>query len=413
MKNVLVIGSGAREHAIAKAFGASRHELCIAVAPGNAGIAQEFATHELRSVAEIVGYCEENRPEMVFIGPENFLAEGLADELNGLGIPCIGPSQKAARIESSKIFAKELMQKYGIPTASFFFTYDENQAIEYIEKQGTYPLVIKADGLAGGKGVHIVQDKLQGIQAVKLLMSQTSKGVVIEQYLQGWEVSLFAFSDGEDFCSTVFSQDHKQLYDGDQGPNTGGMGAYAPVPEADFWRQDVEEQIIDPVLKAMREEGCPFVGVLYCGLMITSDGPKVVEFNCRLGDPEAQAVLPLLETDFYDLCQAIVNKQVGQLKLSWKPETCVAVVMASRGYPGSFQKGYPIYIDPSLEADICFAGVASKDGELVTSGGRVLSVLSLAESKEQARDKVYKELTKIHFQDRYFRKDIGLRDNEI
>lgn len=413
MKNVLVIGSGAREHAIAKAFGASRHELSIAVAPGNAGIAKEFATHELSSVEEIVSYCKQNRPDMVFVGPENFLAEGLADELNELGIPCVGPSQKAARIESSKIFAKELMQKYGIPTASFFFTYDENQAIEYIEKHSTFPLVIKADGLAGGKGVHIVQDKSQGIQAVKLLMSQTSKGVVIEQYLQGWEVSLFAFSDGEDFCSTVFSQDHKQLYDNDQGPNTGGMGAYAPVPEADFWLQDVEEQIIDPVLKAMRKEGCPFVGVLYCGLMITKEGPKVVEFNCRLGDPEAQAVLPLLKTDFYDLCQATVNKQVGQLELSWKQATCVAVVMASRGYPGSFQKGYPIHIDPSLEADVCYAGVASKDGELVTSGGRVLSVLSLADSKEQARVQVYKELKKIHFQDRYYRQDIGLRDNKI
>jgi phosphoribosylamine--glycine ligase len=244
-------------------------------------------------------------------------------------------------------------------------------------------------------------------------MSQTSKGVVIEQYLQGWEVSLFAFSDGEDFCSTVFSQDHKQLYDNDQGPNTGGMGAYAPVPEADFWRQDVEEQIIDPVLKAMRKEGCPFVGVLYCGLMITKEGPKVVEFNCRLGDPEAQAVLPLLKTDFYDLCQAIVNKQVAQLELSWEQATCVAVVMASRGYPGSFQKGYPIHIDPSLEADVRYAGVASKDGELVTSGGRVLSVLSLADSKEQARVQVYKELKKIHFQDRYYRQDIGLRDNKI
>jgi phosphoribosylamine--glycine ligase len=413
MKNVLVIGSGGREHAIAKAFGASRHELRIIVAPGNAGIAEEFETLELNTLEEVVSYCVQNPPDMVFVGPEKALAEGFADELEKLGIPCIGPSQKAARIESSKIFAKELMQKYGIPTASFFFTYDENQAIEYIENHGTFPLVIKADGLAGGKGVHIVQDKSQGIQAVQLLMSQTSKGVVIEQYLQGWEVSLFAFSDGENYCSTVFSQDHKQLYDHDQGPNTGGMGAYSPVPEAEPWRNEVEEQIIAPVLRAMNQEGCPFVGVLYCGLMITKDGPKVVEFNCRLGDPEAQAVLPLLETDFYDLCQAIVNKQVDQLNLSWKPETCVAVVMASRGYPGFFQKGYPIHIDPSLEAEICYAGVASPEGELVTSGGRVLTVLSLAESKEQAHAQVYKELKKIHFQDQYYRKDIGLRDNKI
>lgn len=413
MKHVLVIGSGAREHAIAKAFGASHHELGIAVAPGNAGIAKDFATLALSSVEEIVSYCAQNRPDLVFVGPENFLAEGLTDELQKLDIACIGPSQQAARIESSKIFAKELMQKNGIPTASFFFTHDEKQAIEYIEKQGTFPLVIKADGLAGGKGVHIVQDKLQGIQAVKLLMSQTSKGVVIEQYLQGWEVSLFAFSDGEDFCSTVFSQDHKQLYDNDKGPNTGGMGAYAPVPEADMWLQEVEGQIIAPVLKAMQKEGCPFMGVLYCGLMITETGPKVVEFNCRLGDPEAQAVLPLLKTDFYDLCQAIADKRVGQLKLSWKPETCVAVVMASGGYPGSFQKGYPIQIDADLEAEICYAGVSSKDGELITSGGRVLSVLNLAESKEQARERVYRELKKIHFQDHYYRKDIGLRDNKI
>lgn len=413
MKTVLVLGSGAREHAIAKAFGASRHKLCIGVAPGNAGIGQEFEIHQLHSTKEILAHCALERPELVFVGPENLLADGLADELKKLGIPCVGPSQKAARIESSKVFAKELMQKYGIPTASFFFCDDINQAIEYIEKQSTFPIVIKADGLAAGKGVHIALDMPMAIQAVTQLMDHSSKGVVIEEYLKGWEVSLFAFCDGEDFCSTVFCQDHKQLYDGDAGPNTGGMGAYAPVPEAEPWRRYIEEQIIAPVLKAMQSEGCPFSGVLYCGLMITSEGPKVVEFNCRLGDPEAQALLPLLETDFFDLCTAIVNKQLAKFELNWQQAACVAVVLASGGYPSSFQKGYPILVDSPMEGQICYAGVASENGKLITSGGRVLSVLALRANKDQARSQAYNDIKKIHFQNLHFRKDIGLRENRI
>lgn len=412
---VLVIGSGGREHAIAAVFKRSPKVTELVVAPGNAGIAKEFSTIPLYTLQQQLDYCESKRPDLVFIGPEQPLEQGLADRLEEMGIPCVGPSQAAARIETSKIFAKDLMRRYGIPTAAFFHTFDPQEALEYLETTCPYPAVIKADGLAAGKGVIIVNDLMEALEALSVLMGDSTanshKGVVIEEFLLGWEVSLFAISDSVDFVTTLFSQDHKQLLDNDLGPNTGGMGAYAPVPEAEAWRSEIESTIIAPVLAAMRAEGCPFKGILYCGLMITTDGPKVIEFNCRFGDPEAQALLPLLRSDFTDLCQALVNGHICGLGLEWSADTCLAVVMASGGYPGSFTKGHPIHIDKEISSTVFYAGVAEENGQMVTNGGRVLCVSAIGADKQSARAKAYADIANIRFTNSCFRTDVAMRNN--
>jgi len=443
---VLIIGSGGREHAIAAAFKRSSYNPEVIVAPGNAGIAKEFDTLPLLDPDQVVDHCRTQHPDLVFIGPEQPLEQGLADRLREIGIPCVGPSQAAARIETSKIFAKQLMQKYVIPTASFFHSYSIEEALAYLENGCPFPAVIKADGLAAGKGVIIAHDidearaalstlglgnsrspnsvssgatkteSINGVGDLQVPKSQSHpnhKGVVIEEYLRGWEVSLFAITDSQNYVSTLFSQDHKQLLDGDLGPNTGGMGAYAPVPEAEPYRHEIETRIIGPTLAALRAEGSAFEGILYCGLMITAEGPKVIEFNCRLGDPETQALLPLLNTDLVDICQAINHRQVKDLKLSWSDGYCVAVVMASGGYPGSFTKGFEIRMPDQPHGVVYYSGVSEVQGKLVNSGGRVLCVSATAEDKAFARNLAYEDIKMINFQNAHFRTDIGLRKNEI
>ncbi|MDD2332301.1 MAG: phosphoribosylamine--glycine ligase, partial [Candidatus Cloacimonetes bacterium] len=281
-----------------------------------------------------------------------------------------------------------------------------------------FPLVHKADGLAAGKGVVIDKDKEQAEDFVHNTMeneifSNAGTGLVIEEFLQGWEVSLFAFTDGVNFKTTLFSQDHKQAYDHDQGPNTGGMGAYAPVPEAEYYRQEIESKIIDPVLAALREEGCPYEGILYAGLMITKDGAKVIEFNCRFGDPETQVVLPLLETDFLDVCQAINNHKIDKLELKWKDSSCVCVVLASQGYPGTYEKGNEISIPVDIETRIIYAGVGNNQDKLLSTGGRVLGVLGLGPELEEAIHDAYQNVSKVFFRGMTFRKDIGRRTNKL
>lgn len=406
---VLIVGSGGREHSLAEAFARDIKKSDIYVAPGNGGIALDYKCLPLRSKEEIVKWCRENHPELVMVGPEQYLAEGLSNSLNAEGIPCVGPSQEAARIESSKIFAKTLMTKYHIPTASYVAFEDKDQALAYVRYMGTYPLVIKANGLAAGKGVIIADSQKEAENAIQNLGNK----IVVEEYLKGWEVSLFVITDGKDYKTTIFSQDHKQLGENDTGPNTGGMGAFAPVKEAEHYREQIEKQIIAPTLEALNAEGCPYRGFLYCGLMITADGPKVLEFNCRLGDPETQAILPLLQTSFTDICYAILNNKVSDLELQWSPQSSVCVVLASQGYPGTFPTGFSIIIKSSINSKIFYAGVENRDGQLITSGGRVLSLVALGKNLSEARRKVYKDVNKVDFNGKYFRRDISLRKNKL
>ncbi len=404
---VLIIGSGGREHTLAAALATDHHK--ILVAPGNAGIAREFDCLPLHSVNDVLQWCKASHPAFVLIGPEQPLADAWADILSEAGIPCVGPSQAAARIESSKVFAKDLMARNGIPTASYCCCDDPEQARAYILTQNKYPIVIKADGLSAGKGVAIAETKSEAMQALAALSGK----VVVEEYLSGWEVSLFALTDGESFQTTLFVQDHKQLEDGDKGPNTGGMGAYCPVAEAEPYRTQIEESIIEPTLKALRDEGCPYRGFLYCGLMITAEGPKVLEFNCRLGDPETQTLLPLLETPLTEICMAILEKRVKDLKLVWSDQSSVCVILSSRGYPGTYQKGYPIAITRDIECLTRYSGVAEVKKGLVTSGGRVLALVGIGKDVKEARHKVYRDIDAVEFEGKYYRKDIALRENVL
>jgi len=415
---VLVIGNGGREHAVANAFAASPGVDRVIVSPGNGGIALSFETVGLTGHTDILRYCQAEGIDLVFIGPEQPIAEGLSDLLKSAGVAAIGASQAAGRIETSKSFAKQLMQKYKIPTAKFQIAESYDRALQVITEFG-YPLVIKADGLAAGKGVYIVEDPAHAKEVLTEIFVSKSLGaagdrVIIEEFLQGWEVSLFVFTDGYNYQCTVFSQDHKQLLDGDHGPNTGGMGAYAPVPEAEPYRQQIEESIVKPVLSAMRAEGCPFEGILYCGLMITSQGAKVVEFNCRLGDPEAQVVLPLLQTDLLKVCQAILDQRVDELELIWDDGYCVCVVLASQGYPSRYEKSIEVFVKDDLQSQVIYAGVRKDVDSLVTSGGRVLNLVTTGDSIRIAREAVYGDIgTKVHFKGMIFRRDIGMRTNTV
>ncbi len=419
---VLIIGSGGREHALAECFARSRGVNKVVVAPGNAGIALQYPCVPLYSLPEIREYCLEENIGMVFIGPEQPIADGLSDYLRAAGIRVIAPSRDAAQLESSKIFAKELMQKWSIPTAKCKIITHEDQA-EKALREFNYPVVVKADGLAAGKGVYISNTKEEAWEAIRSLFSsftnnqsdspRTDRGVVLEEFLSGWEVSLFAISDGLNFVSTVFAQDHKQIFDHDLGPNTGGMGAYAPVPEAEVYRKQIEEEIITPTLAAMRELGYPYEGILYCGLMITTEGPKVIEYNCRLGDPEAEVLLPLLDSDLLEICQAILDRKVNELNLKFKQATALGVVLASVGYPGHFDKGITISLPKPTPTSIYFSGVANGGSGLVTSGGRVICVVGVGDDLAIARENAYRQINDITYETKYCRSDIGLRENRL
>ncbi len=414
---VLIIGSGGREHAVAEAFSKSRVVETIYVSPGNAGIAREYPTLELPSFDIIVDFCNKESIDLVFIGPEIPIQQGLSDILVASGIAVFGPSQRAGRIESSKVYAKQLMQRAGIPSAAFISVSSFDEACMTADRFG-YPLVIKADGLAAGKGVTIVNNHDEACAVFESLLVQKTLGeagaeLVLEEYLQGWEVSLFAITDGIHFQTMLFSQDHKQLHDNDIGPNTGGMGAYAPVPDAEKYRKIIEDRIIAPTLRALKDEGSLYRGALYCGLMITKEGPKVIEYNCRFGDPETQVVLPLLKTDFMDICRAVVNGSVDQLQLSWKPDTAVCVVLASEGYPGKYETGHKIEVSAIGSSRLFYAGVGSEEECLVTKGGRVLNVIGVAESLKEARAIAYEAVEQVHFTGKTFRSDIGLRINDL
>lgn len=416
-KKILVVGSGGREHAIVDALSRSKKVDKIYCAPGNAGIAVQAECVPIKDteVEKLRDFALENGIDLTVVGPEVSLAAGIADVFRAAGLRIFGPSKAAATIESSKDFAKGLMAKYGVPTAAYQTFSEYEPAWEYV-REGSFPVVLKYDGLAAGKGVVIAADKAEAEAALKdmLLDDRFGKGrVVVEEFLTGPEFSFMCFVDGADVHPMVLSQDHKRAYEGDKGPNTGGMGAYSPVPI--ITDADVDyalEKIMKPVAAGMVAEGCPFKGVLYGGLMKTPDGVKVIEFNCRFGDPETEVVLPRLETDIYDVFSAIADgTPVPELK--WSEKVTMGFVMASKGYPGSYEKGYEIKGLEALASNpdikVYQMGTARKDGKLVTSGGRVLMVVASGESLKAARDKALAAVESISCENLFWRRDIGWR----
>ncbi|HEX73545.1 MAG TPA: phosphoribosylamine--glycine ligase [Dehalococcoidia bacterium] len=415
---ILVVGGGAREHTLVWKLAQSPKVKEIFVAPGNAGTAR--IAHNLdinpNNVVSLSKVAQEKRIELAIIGPEAPLANGIVDHFQGIGVPIFGPTKKATEIESSKVFAKELMQKYGIPCArsTSFSTY--TQAKEYIQRH-TLPIVVKADGLAAGKGVTIARSIPQALDALTNLMKSKVFGaagekVVIEECLSGKEMSAFAFTDGTTVIPMVSACDYKRIYNGDQGPNTGGMGSYSPPHfMTPTLAKMVKETIMQPVVKAMEKERKPYEGVLYGGVMITTDGPKVLEFNARFGDPESQVTLPLLKTDLVDILLAVINGNLAQIKVEWSEDVCVGVVMASAGYPGSYQTGFPISGLDDLDTDILVFHAGTKVGsepeEVLTNGGRVLTVVATGKTIAEVKEKVYTNISQIHFEGCHYRKDIA------
>ncbi len=417
--NVLVLGSGGREHALVWKLKQSPEVDRIYAIPGNAGIAQDAECFEvsLSDFPAIERFIREKGVDFTVVGPEQPLVAGIVDFLQERGHAVFGPNRQAAQMEGSKIFAKRLMQKYGIPTAEFgtFDAYPD--ALAYLDGLEDGPVVVKADGLAAGKGSVVCQNKAQAQQALRQMMvegafAEAGKRVVIEEFMIGHEASLFVVTDGTDYLVLPSAQDYKRVFDGDQGPNTGGMGSYAPTPVLTRTMQErAIREIVEPTLNALQKEGIEYRGVLYCGLMVTNKGPKVVEFNCRFGDPETQVVLPLLNSDLLELMQATVEGRIGQFQLQIREEYAVCVISASGGYPGSYQKGKEIHGLDELEADVLVfhAGTRREGERIVTSGGRVLGVTALDVNLKAAVDKAYRNIEKIHFDGMHYRRDIARR----
>ena len=412
MKKVLVIGSGGREHAIVYQLSHSAQVEKIYCAPGNAGIAQlaECVAISDTDVEQLLAFARDRQIDLCVVGPEASLAAGVADAFRAAGIPVFGHSKAATQIESSKEFAKQLMAKYHVPTAAYRSFDDYDEAIEYVRSRNTYPTVLKYDGLAAGKGVVIAQNEQEAQQALSdmLVGEAFGKGkVVIEDYLEGPEFSFMAFVDHNRVYPMPLSQDHKRAYDGDKGPNTGGMGAYTPLPfisaEEEQW---AKEHILQTVADAMVKEGKPLTGVLYGGLMKTADGIKVIEFNARFGDPETEVVLPLLKTDAFTVFHAIATGVILD-NIAWHQQATVGVVLASKGYPGAYTKGAEITGTDSFDGLILHMGTKYQDGKLLTNGGRVLMCIAHGDDVRQAQKKVYAEIEKIHCTNLFYRKDIA------
>jgi len=418
---VLVLGGGGREHAIVYMLRKSKYTEEVFCIPGNGGISEIARVEPSIKVTdfdEVARFCKENSIDLVIPGPEEPLVRGVKEALEEKGITVFGPDTKGALLEGSKIFAKEVMKKAGVPTADFEIFEDPETAIKFVEKKGC-PLVVKADGLCAGKGVFVCENKEEAEEAIKKLMVEkifgdSGKRIIIEEKLDGEEASYIVVTDGKSFKALPTSQDHKRLLDGDKGPNTGGMGAYSPTPLIDEkLRRKIEERVIAPVINQMAKEGSPYVGFLYAGLMIVDGDPYVLEFNCRLGDPEAQAILPRIDSDFLELVRATIEGNLASFDLREKDEAAVCVVMASKGYPGSYEKGKKITgikEAESIPGVIVFhAGTKRVNGEVVTSGGRVLGVTAMAKDIPAAIEKAYEAVKKIHFDGAFYRKDIGKR----
>ncbi len=418
--DILVVGGGGREHAMCWALAKSKRNPKLYCAPGNAGIASlaERVDVKAEDIPGLVKWCRDHKPNLIVVGPEIPLAMGLTDELLKEGFQVFGPDKAGAQLEASKAFTKKLLFDNQIPTAEAETFTDYEKAMVYLQIKKA-PIVVKADGLAAGKGVTVCETLAQAEAALdeamrKKVFGEAGAKVVLEEYLEGEEASILAFVDGESIVPMVSAQDHKRVFDGDKGPNTGGMGAYSPAPVVTKAMDEVIlETILKPTVAALKKMGINYKGVLYAGLMITKEGPKVIEYNCRFGDPETQVVLPRLKTDFVNVCMAVAQGKLSHLKIEWDKRPAACVVMASEGYPGDYPKGKVIH---GLEAaagisdiQVFHSGTALKEREVVTSGGRVLSVTGLGATIQEAVKRAYEGVSVIHFEGAHYRKDIGWR----
>jgi phosphoribosylamine--glycine ligase len=417
---IMVIGGGGREHAIIKAIKKNENVTKIYALPGNGGIAADAECVNIgaKDIEGIVKFASEHQIDYAVVAPDDPLALGAVDALNEIGVPCFGPNKNAAIIESSKIFSKNLMKKYGIPTAKYEVFSNMEDAIAYLET-APIPTVIKADGLALGKGVTVAMTREEAIDAVHAAMEDkvfgdSGSSIVIEEFLEGPEVSVLSFTDGNVVVPMISSMDHKRAHDGDEGPNTGGMGTVAPNP---YYTKDIADrcmkEIFLPTINAMNAEGRTFKGCLYFGLMLTKDGPKVIEYNCRFGDPETQVVLPLLESDLLTVMQSVTNGTLGDIEVKFSDKNACCVVLASKGYPVKYESGFPIILPKSEEnREIYVAGADLKDGKLYSHGGRVLGVVAVEDTLEKAIAGAYEYAEKVEFSNGFCRHDIGKRAME-
>ncbi len=414
--NILVVGGGGREHAIIKKLRENKEITEIFALPGNGGMKDDATLVPISATdkEKIVEFAKANDIDYAVVAPDDPLVLGVVDALNEVGIDCFGPKANAAIIEGSKVFSKNLMKKYGIPTAEYEVFDNSEKAIEYL-KTAPIPTVIKADGLALGKGVIIAETRDDAIKAVKSIMEDKQFGksgdnIVIEEFLTGPEVSVLSFTDGETVIPMISSMDHKRAGDNDTGLNTGGMGTVAPNP---YYTEEIAnecmEKIFLPTINAMNKEGRTFKGCLYFGLMLTAKGPKVIEYNCRFGDPETQVVLPLLESDLLTVMKATTNGTLKNTEVKFAAKSACCVIMASKGYPEKYEKGYEIKIDKEIQNNVYVAGAALSDNKIVTAGGRVLGCTAVADTLPQAIDEAYKIAQKVHFENAYYRHDIGAK----
>lgn len=413
--NILVVGGGGREHAIIKKLSENPLVTLIYALPGNGGIVSqaECVNIEATNIEGIVSFAKTKSIDFAVVAPDDPLVLGLVDRLSEISIPCFGPDKKAAAIEGSKVFAKELMKKYNIPTAAYEVFSRSSDALKYIET-APLPCVIKADGLAAGKGVIIANTLDEAREAICLIMDEqcfgaSGESVVIEEFLTGPEISVLAFTDSKTIVPMISSMDHKRALDGDEGLNTGGMGAIAPNP---FYTKEIaaqcEKEIFIPTMEAMNKEGRPFKGCLYFGLMLTENGPRVIEYNCRFGDPEAQVVLPLLETDLLTIMKAVSEENLQNIDISFSNNSSCCVILASKGYPQRFEKGFEItFLEDTDHKNIFIAGAVLENNKLITSGGRVLGVTAIAPTLKEAIESAYNNCDKIDFTNKYYRTDIG------
>ncbi len=413
MEKILVVGGGGREHAVIKSLIAEDRELFCA--SGNAGIAKDANCVDIKAtdIEGIKNFCISNKIDFCVVTPDDPLVMGMVDELEKSNIKCFGPNKDAAILEGSKIFSKQLMKKYNIPTAKYETFDNAETAISYIKKENTYPTVIKADGLALGKGVIIAENQQQAIDGVNSIMQDkifgaSGNSIVIEEFLQGPEVSVLAFCDGKTVKPLISAMDHKRALDGNKGLNTGGMGTIAPNP---YYTKSIADrcmnEIFIPTMEAMNKENRTFKGVIFFGLMITKDGPKVIEYNCRFGDPETQVVLPLLQSDLLGIFKAVREQRLSETEVLLSDKACACVIMASGGYPTKYQSGYEICGLENSDGIIYHAGTKLVDGKIVTAGGRVLGVTAMGDNLDDALNKAYQYVEKISFKDAYYRKDIG------